>query len=76
MEVRQRLNKKQLAHEMNMGTTTLWRCLNESQRIAKKYKLPKLPSHSWYPGGRKYFYLDEIKDWLEVVKTTSITREN
>ncbi len=67
----ERLNKKQLAKAMGMSTTTLWRCLNSASQIAKKAKLEKLPAHSFYPGGRKYFYLTEIQNWLKKVYENS-----
>jgi predicted DNA-binding transcriptional regulator AlpA len=61
------LNKKQLASSLGIGTTTLWRCLKYSSKKAKKFKLDKMPVHALYPGGRKYFYASEIKQWLEMV---------
>lgn len=67
----ERLNKKQLAEAMGMSTTTLWRCLASSKKVAKKLKLGKLPSHSFYPGGRKYFYLTEVQNWLKKVAENS-----
>lgn len=63
----EKLSKKQLAEELGMSSTTLWRCLNSAKAIAKKFKLEKLPVHSYYPGGRKYFYLEEVQNWLKKV---------
>lgn len=63
----EKLSKKQLAEELGMSSTTLWRCLNSAKTTAKKFKLGKLPVHSYYPGGRKYFYLIEVQNWLKKV---------
>jgi predicted DNA-binding transcriptional regulator AlpA len=63
----EKLSKKQLAEALGMSSTTLWRCLNSAQANAKKFKLEKLPVHSNYPGGRKYFYLVEVQNWLNKV---------
>ncbi len=66
-----KLNKKELAQALGMSSTTLWRCLNSAKRTAKNLKLEKLPSHCFYPGGRKYFYLTEVQNWLEKVSENS-----
>lgn len=66
-----KLNKKELAQALGMSSTTLWRCLTSAKRTAKKYKLEKLPSHCFYPDGRKYFYLTEVQNWLEKVSENS-----
>ncbi|GFP06806.1 hypothetical protein LHEJCM1005_10980 [Lactobacillus helveticus] len=62
-----KLNKKELAKALGMSSTTLWRCLNSAKKKAKKLKLEKLPSHCFYPGGRKYYYLSEVQIWLQKV---------
>lgn len=62
-----KLNKKELAQVLGMSSTTLWRCLTS----AKKLKLEKLPSHCYYPGGRKYYYLSEVQIWLQKVDENS-----
>lgn len=59
-----KLNKKELAAALGMSSTTLWRCLNYAKKTAKKLKIEKLPSHSYYSGGRKYYYLSEVQNWL------------
>lgn len=63
----EKLNKKELAKALGMSSTTLWRCLTSAKRTAKKLKLEKLPSHCFYPGGRKYYYLSEVQIWLQKV---------
>ena len=62
-----KLNKKELAKALGMSSTTLWRCLNSAKKKAKKLELEKLPSHCFYPGGRKYYYLSEVQIWLQKV---------
>lgn len=66
-----KLNKKELAAALGMSSTTLWRCLNSAKKTAKKNKLGKLPSHCFYSGGRKYFYLTEVQNWLIKVSENS-----
>ncbi len=62
-----RLNQTQLAKALGTSYTTLWRIISLNKKKARKLHLPKCPEHSLYPGGRKYFYLEEFKQWLKVV---------
>lgn len=66
-----KLNKKELAAALGISSTTLWRCFNHAKKTAKKLKLEKLPSHNYYSGGRKYYYLSEVQNWLKKVDENS-----
>lgn len=61
------LTKKELAKALNISSTTLWRALTDNTKKARKYKLPKCPSHTVYTSGRKYYDPQEVKDWLEEI---------
>lgn len=62
-----RLNKKELALALGTSSTTLWRVIDANNKKAKKYKLKKCPKHQMYTGGRKYYFADEVKDWLDMI---------
>lgn len=60
-----RLSKTQLAKALGVSPTTLWRTLKINETKAKKMKLPKCPKHKYYSGGRCYYLLSEVQEWLD-----------
>lgn len=53
------LNARQLAKELGIGNTTLFKMLKQ-----KNNEGATCPTHQLAPGFRKYYRLDEVKEWL------------
>lgn len=62
-----RLSKAELAKALGVSPTTLWRILKNNEAKAKKKKIPKCPKHKNYTGGRYYYLLSEVQEWLDYV---------
>lgn len=60
-----RLSKTELAKALGVSSTTLWRILKNNEAKAKKKKMPKCPKHKNYTGGRYYYLLSEVQEWLD-----------
>lgn len=60
-----RLSKTTLAKTLGVSNTTLWRTIKVNEAKAKKNKLPKCPKHKNYTGGRYYYLLSEVQEWLD-----------
>lgn len=60
-----RLSKTTLAKTLGVSNTTLWRTIKLNEAKAKKNKLPKCPKHKNYTGGRYYYLLSEVQEWLD-----------
>lgn len=60
-----RLSKTTLAKALGVSNTTLWRTIKVNEAKAKKNKLPKCPKHKNYTGGRYYYLLSEVQEWLD-----------
>ncbi|CAM2911850.1 MULTISPECIES: helix-turn-helix transcriptional regulator [Lactobacillus] len=63
----QKLSKIELAKALGVSPTTLWRILKSNESKAKKNKMPKCPKHKNYTGGRYYYLLSEVQEWLDYV---------
>lgn len=53
------LNANQLAKELGIGNTTLFKMLKKKNSHGQS-----CPVHQLTPGCRKYYKLDEVKRWL------------
>ena len=60
-----RLSNTTLAKTLGVSNTTLWRTIKVNEAKAKKNKLPKCPKHKNYTGGRYYYLLSEVQEWLD-----------
>ena len=70
-----KLNTKQLSEALGISTTTLWRDIKVNQAKAQKYKLEKCPAHRNRDGGRKFYYLSEMSQWLEYVASYKVAAQ-
>lgn len=62
-----KLNKTELARALHISPSTLWRSIKENKQKARKYHLHRRPEHAIYSTGRRYFYAQEMQNWLEEI---------
>lgn len=63
----EKLNKTKLARALHDSPSTLWRSIKENKQKSRKYHLHRCPEHAIYSTGRKYFYAQEMENWLEEI---------
>lgn len=61
------VTKKELAKELLISYSTLWRVLKFNNAKAKKYKLKPCPYHVMYSGSRKLYDVDEVRSWITYI---------